>query len=147
LIHADANRLVQVLTNFVSNAHKYSPENATITIGAEVMRRYANRRGKQVGDVMKITVTDDGIGMSEEDLNRIFVEDYFRSSNELAKQQKGTGLGMIITQRIIQGHGGDVWVESTLGEGSTFAFVIPLAPRDDQKLRTGEYTATEPASD
>jgi signal transduction histidine kinase len=61
-------------------------------------------------------------------LQKIFRVDYFRSENELARQEKGTGLGMMITKRIIEGHGGEVWVESELGKGSVFSFTIPLAP-------------------
>ena len=82
--------------------------------------------------------------MSEEDLNRLFHEKYFRSENPVAHAQPGTGLGMMITYAIIQLHGGDIWVESTLGEGSSFNFVIPLAPESEQIKQVPE---TEPASD
>jgi signal transduction histidine kinase len=124
----DYTRLLQVMTNLVSNAHKYSPPDATITVNAAVNPNYRNRRGQPIGQVVHVRVQDTGIGMSEEDLGRIFQEDYFRSDNKLAREQKGTGLGMIITKRIIEGHNGDIWVESELGRGSVFHFAVPLAP-------------------
>jgi signal transduction histidine kinase len=128
LVMGDYTRLLQVMTNLVSNAHKYSPPDATITVSAAVNLNYRNRRGQPLGQVVHVRVQDTGIGMSEEDLGRIFQEDYFRSDNKLAREQKGTGLGMIITKRIIEGHNGDIWVESELGRGSVFHFAVPLAP-------------------
>lgn len=137
LLLADPKRLIQVMTNFISNAHKYSPPEATITISAELIERYISRQtGRNIGPMMLVSISDTGIGMSDEDLNRIFKEDYFRSDNDLARQQKGTGLGMMITQRIIEGHQGEVWVESELGEGSHFKFVIPLAPNEEEEPAT-----------
>ncbi|HRF93931.1 MAG TPA: ATP-binding protein, partial [Aggregatilineales bacterium] len=106
------------------------PPGATIKLHAKADKRYISRKGQFVGEVMIISITDTGIGMSDDDLKQIFRVDYFRSENELARQEKGTGLGMMITKRIIEGHGGEVWVESTLGVGSTFSFVIPLAPQE-----------------
>lgn len=133
LVMADSNKLIQVLTNFVSNSYKYSPPGATITIDARVRQRYITRKNKNLGTVMEISVSDTGRGMSEGDLKRLFREDYFRA--EATKNEKGTGLGMIITKRIIEGHNGEVWVESELDKGTTFAFVIPLAPRDPQQTQ------------
>jgi signal transduction histidine kinase len=135
-VMVDPKRLIQVMTNFVSNAHKYSPEGSTITIDAKVETRYVSQSGRVLGRMMRVSVSDTGIGMSEDDLKRIFTEDYFRSESAEAQQQKGTGLGMMITKRIIEGHGGEVWVESELGKGSTFAFVIPLASESSQETKT-----------
>jgi signal transduction histidine kinase len=145
-IMADPKRLIQVMTNFVSNAHKYSPEGSTITIDAGLESRYVSQNGRVLGRMMRVSISDTGIGMSEADLKRIFKEDYFRSENEEAKQQKGTGLGMMITKRIIEGHGGEVWVESEFGSGSTFSFVIPLAATSSQELRS-QTREPEAASD
>ncbi|PJF30466.1 MAG: hypothetical protein CUN52_04030 [Phototrophicales bacterium] len=128
LIMGDHKRIIQVMTNFISNAYKYSPAGAQITLEAKVDKRYISRKGKFMGEVMIVSIRDTGIGMSEDDLQKIFRVDYFRSENELARQEKGTGLGMMITKRIIEGHGGEVWVESELGKGSVFSFTIPLAP-------------------
>ena len=138
----DPKRMIQVMTNFVSNSHKYSPPESTITISAKVKPRYTNQRGKIIGDVMHIVISDTGIGMSEEDLKKIFKENYFRSENELARQQKGTGLGMMITKRIIEEHEGEVWVESELGKGSHFQFVVPLAT--EERINASKQKSEEP---
>lgn len=122
----DRSRLTQIMVNFLSNAHKYSPDGAEIRLEAQVAPRYITRRGKNLGTVMHIRVVDSGIGMSEDTISRLFTEDYFRSDNKEARSQEGTGLGMIITKRLIDGHNGDVWVESELGKGSTFHFVVPI---------------------
>ncbi|GAB4318764.1 MAG: hypothetical protein Kow00117_08740 [Phototrophicales bacterium] len=142
LVWVDPKRMIQVMTNFVSNAHKYSPPGATITISANVKPRYINEKGKLIGDVMHVIIADTGIGLSEEDLKRIFRENYFRSENELARQQKGTGLGMMIAKRLIEGHGGEVWVESELGKGSKFQFVIPLAT--EERMNASQEPSEEP---
>lgn len=130
LIMGDHAKLVQVMVNLVSNAHKYSPEGATITLRAQVIEDYRDERNRSLGPMMQFSVQDTGIGMSPGDLQRIFREDYFRSEDRAAQEQKGTGLGMIITERIIRLHGGRIWVESELGVGTTFSFVIPLAKED-----------------
>jgi signal transduction histidine kinase len=70
-------------------------------------------------------VGDTGIGMAEEDLSRLFTP-YFRSENPLAREQPGTGLGLTITYGIVERHEGNIWVESELGEGTTFFFTVPL---------------------
>jgi signal transduction histidine kinase len=125
-IHGDHKKLVQVLTNLVSNAYKYSPTGAELTVKVEVLPQYVLPNGYSLGESLYVGVQDTGIGMSPQDLKRIFREDYFRSDDSRARAQKGTGLGMMITQRIIEGHGGRIWVESELDHGSLFQFVIPL---------------------
>lgn len=125
-ILADQNRLIQVLTNMVSNAWKYSPENTEIIIAAEVQTRNLDSKGRDQGPALHISVKDSGIGMSEEDLAKLFTP-YFRSDNPLTREQPGTGLGLTITRGIIQQHKGDIWVESELGKGTTFHFTVPVA--------------------
>jgi signal transduction histidine kinase len=139
LVMGDQTRLIQVLTNLVSNANKYSPPEATITIDAEVREDHRDEDGNRVGPVLLVSVTDTGIGMQEEDIKKLFRVRYFRSDNEATQQQPGTGLGMMITQNIIAQHHGQIWVKSVLGEGSTFYFTVPLAPQEERQ--------TEPASD
>ncbi|XWX02657.1 GAF domain-containing protein [Aggregatilineales bacterium SYSU G02658] len=129
LVMGDENRLIQVLTNLVSNAHKYSPENTTITITAQVIYDYVDRQGKRREPMLRISVIDQGIGISEEDQKRLFRERYFRSTNQRALEQPGTGLGMTLTYGIVEKHNGEIWVESELGKGSTFHVAIPLAPQ------------------
>ena len=141
LVLGDENRLIQVLTNLVSNAHKYSPANTTITIRAEVLTNFVDHAGKRREPMLRLSVVDEGLGISEEDQERLFKERYFRSTNQLALEQPGTGLGMTLTFGIIQKHNGDIWVESELGKGSAFHIAIPLAP---QAVKT---RVNEPASD
>ncbi len=131
LIHADQNRLIQVLTNMISNAHKYTPEDGVIRISAVVNTTPRDNKGRLLPPQLHVSVTDTGIGMSEEDLNKLFTP-YFRSENPLTREQPGTGLGLTITRGIIQAHGGDVWVESELGVGTTFHFTIPLEIEAEQ---------------
>ncbi len=126
-IRADHNRLIQVLTNLVSNAHKYTPHGGEIQIIAEVMDDYRPpHNGRSGHPALHVAVKDTGIGMSEEDLSRLFTP-YFRSENPLARDQPGTGLGLTITRGIVEGHGGEIWVESIIGQGTTFHFTVLLA--------------------
>jgi signal transduction histidine kinase len=135
----DQMRLIQVMTNLISNAHKYSPPGSEIVIDAEARDNFRDEKGRQLGAVLDVTVSDNGIGMNEEDQQKLFKVRYFRSSNKAAQDQPGTGLGMMITYNIIQQHRGAIWVESAYGEGTTFHVVLPLANKE-------EFTA-EPASD
>jgi signal transduction histidine kinase len=123
-----------VLTNLVSNAHKYSPPGTPITVTVEQWESYKLPNGTDIGPSIYVSVKDSGIGMSPADLKRIFQEDYFRSDDTRARAQKGTGLGMMITQRLVEAHGGRIWVESELDHGSDFQFVIPLDRRTDRTL-------------
>lgn len=133
-VFGDHKKLVQVLTNLVSNAHKYSPQGTPITVKVEQWGSYKLPNGTDIGPSIYVSVKDSGIGMSPADLKRIFQEDYFRSDDTRARAQKGTGLGMMITQRLVEAHGGHIWVESELDHGSDFQFIIPLDRRIDRSL-------------
>ncbi len=146
-IMADATRLTQVIINILSNASKYSEADTNVHITAEVKERFMNKREQNLGTVLHVSLKDEGFGMSPEDLARLFNEKYFRSENPVAHAQPGTGLGMMITYSIIQLHNGEIWVESELGEGSTFNIVIPLAPDEPETEPEEQLPATEPASD
>lgn len=125
LMRADQTRLIQVLTNLVSNAHKYTPPNGDITVRAYLDRDLRDNKGRPLAPMVHVSVADSGIGMSDEDLARLFTP-YFRSDNPLAREQPGTGLGLTITRGLIQRHGGDIWVKSQVGVGTTFHFTVPL---------------------
>ena len=116
LVRGDEGRLVQVLTNLVSNAYKYTPEGGRITV----------RVRKQVDEFVLCSVTDTGIGMSPEDQSSLFTK-YFRSADPAVRSESGTGLGLVITKSLVELQGGEIWVESEVGEGSVFAFTIPVA--------------------
>ncbi len=116
-IYGDHERLVQVLTNLLSNAHKYTPEGGEIT--------FRLRRWEEEGKLyIRWDVIDSGIGISEEDMKRLFTK-FFRSSNPRVRDVKGTGLGLTISRSIVELHGGRMEVESELNKGSIFSVLIP----------------------
>lgn len=110
LVHADRERVMQVLSNLVGNAIKFTPPNGTVRVSAE-------RRGKEV----RFAVSDTGPGIGPEHRARIF-ERFWKFE---AQGNKGTGLGLFIAKGIVEAHGGRIWVESELGKGSTFYFTLP----------------------
>jgi two-component system phosphate regulon sensor histidine kinase PhoR len=114
-IKADETRLTQVMINLLDNAIKYSSEGAVATVSAKV-----------VDDALQIDISDTGIGISEEDLPRIF-ERFYRVDKARSRELGGTGLGLSIVKHIVSAHGGQVWVKSEPGYGSIFSFTIPLA--------------------
>jgi len=124
LVMADQLRMTQVLTNLLSNAHKYTPDAGAIKV---FMHAAANQWDvERGGEVVHVGVSDTGIGISAADQVRIF-EKYFRSSNEHAWNMPGTGLGLNISRRLIELQGGRIWCDSVLGEGTTFHFTLPIA--------------------
>lgn len=141
-ILADQNRLIQVLTNLVSNAYKYTPPEGEITLRAEVQQTTLDPKGHDLGPSLHISVKDTGIGMSEEDLAKLFTP-YFRSENPLTREQPGTGLGLTITRGIVMRHNGNIWLESKLNEGTIFHFTVPLAPQEESLLEPDDDT-TQP---
>ena len=121
-VWADPARLAQILTNLISNAHKYTPEGGSFIIGAE---RFAEVDGMLAGaEFLHIWVQDFGIGISAEDQKQIF-QQYFRT--DTAKEMaSGTGLGLSITKSLVELQGGRIWFESVLGTGTTFHFTVPI---------------------
>ncbi len=114
-IRADETRFSQVMINLLDNAIKYSSEGGTATISANA-----------ADNLLQIDISDTGIGISEKDLPRIF-ERFYRVDQARSRELGGTGLGLSIVKHIVSAHGGQVWVKSELGQGSTFSFTIPLA--------------------
>ncbi len=125
-LYGDKNRLIQVLTNLLSNAHKYTPDDGQIRITSEIVNNRWDAKGRSTEPVLHVVVQDSGIGMSLEDQAKLFTP-YFRSEDPLAKSQPGTGLGLTIVRGIVEQHGGHIWVESRLGEGTAFHFTVPIA--------------------
>jgi two-component system phosphate regulon sensor histidine kinase PhoR len=109
----DADRLEQAVYNLVDNGIKYGKSGGQIIIAAE-----------SLPDGVRISFQDDGPGIPPDAQERIF-ERFFRVDRARSREQGGTGLGLAIVKHIIQSHGGKVWVESRLGEGSTFFFTLP----------------------
>ncbi|MFQ5398218.1 MAG: GAF domain-containing protein [Anaerolineae bacterium] len=125
LVMGDKERLVQVLTNLVSNACKYSPPDTDVTIRLKA-DTLAAEDGQAPVPVVVCSVVDRGYGISEEDQQRLFTK-FFRSDDANIRKATGTGLGLSITKGIVELHGGRIWVESELGKGTIFHFAIPQA--------------------
>ena len=123
-IWADQVRVGQVLTNLVSNAHKYTPEGGNIIIGAEETSNQWDPEGAK--QVVHLWVKDDGIGISIEDQAKIFTK-FFRSDDSKAREAPGTGLGLNITKSLVEMQGGRIWFESEYRQGTTFHFTVPVA--------------------
>ncbi len=114
-VWGDSDRIVQILVNLIGNAIQYTPPGGEISVSARVR-----------GEKMEVSVSDTGIGISKEDQEKIF-DRFFRADDPLVQETPGTGLGLPITASLVEMHGGEIWVESELGEGSTFTFTLPLA--------------------
>jgi signal transduction histidine kinase len=123
-VWADPVRVGQVLTNLVSNAHKYTPEGGTIVVGAEAAANQWDPEG--VKQVVHLWVKDNGIGISIEDQAKIF-QKFFRSEDSKAREAPGTGLGLNITKSLVEMQGGRIWFESEFRHGTTFHFTVPIA--------------------
>lgn len=115
VIEADRLQLVSAVSNLVDNAVKYSDPEGTVRISASV-----------VGACVEIEVADEGVGIPTRDLDRIF-ERFYRVDRARSRETGGTGLGLAIVRHVASNHGGDVYVKSREGEGSTFTLRVPLA--------------------
>ncbi len=123
-VWADRLRVGQVLTNILSNAHKYTPENGRILIGAEATTNQWDPEG--VKRVVHLWVKDNGIGISFEDQAKIF-QKFFRSDDSKAREAPGTGLGLNITKSLVEMQGGRIWFDSEYRKGTTFHFTVPVS--------------------
>ena len=117
--NADENRVQQILYNLVGNAIKFT-ESGTIEIRASVTAK------KPTPGLLAITVADTGIGIPEDKIDRIF-ESFEQGDGSTARVYGGTGLGLAVTKKLVELHGGEIWVESVVGEGSRFTFTLPVA--------------------
>jgi len=119
MVMGDRARLIQIMTNLVSNAYKYTPAGGRIAVSAQP-------KSDSVPGFVLCAVRDTGVGISEEDQAKLFTK-FFRSGDPAVREVPGTGLGLSITKGLIEMHGGEIWVESRVGKGSTFAFTVPVA--------------------
>lgn len=122
-VWADQKRTVQVFTNLVSNAYKYTPEGGTIKLKVERSVNQWDPRGAP--EVLHIAVTDTGIGISPDDQKKLF-QKYYRTQ-EGKDMAPGTGLGLNIVKTLVELQGGQIWFESVFRQGSTFHFTLPLS--------------------
>ena len=127
VVWADEVKLKQVVVNLLTNAVKFTPEGGRIDIAARV-----------TGDEVQVYVRDTGVGIAEADQARIF-EAFQRGDRRVSVE--GTGLGLTLSKRFVELHGGRIWVASAVGEGSTFGFALPLERAPEPVL---EPTTLEP---
>ena len=123
-VWADRFRVGQVLTNLVSNAHKYTSEGGQMLLGAEATNNQWDPGGAK--RVVHLWVRDNGIGINIEDQAKIF-QRFFRSDDMKAREVPGTGLGLNITKSLVEMQGGRIWFDSEFRKGTTFHFTIPVA--------------------
>jgi signal transduction histidine kinase len=116
VVEGDERRIRQVIFNLVSNAVKFTPAGGAVDVSAVQMN----------GEV-RVAVTDTGPGIDPEDQERIFEE--FQQTEAGVEQREGTGLGLALSKRLVELHGGRIWVESELGKGSKFTFALPAGSR------------------
>jgi len=119
-VMGNGEQLTTALTNLINNAIAYSPDHTSVGIGIEVQ-----------GDIVEIAVSDQGIGISQSDLERIF-ERFYRVDPARSRATGGTGLGLAIVKHIVTNHGGDIRVWSIEGSGSTFTLRLPLASNSQE---------------
>lgn len=140
-LNADSDRIIQVLTNMLSNAIKFSPQGATVWLTVELQGDLEHKSGVGAGctnnpetktnnltkraPAVLFKVKDQGRGIPAEKIDSIF-ERFHQVDASDSRKQGGTGLGLAICRSIVQQHGGEIWVESVLGEGSSFYFTLPL---------------------
>lgn len=118
-ISADESRFAQIMYNLVDNAIKFSYENSLVKINA-----------RKKGEMVEITVEDTGIGIKAEDQSKLF-KPFSQVDSFSSKKFQGTGLGLSLVKQIVHLHGGYVWFRSKQGEGSTFAFTIPINKKEE----------------
>ena len=114
-ITGDRRRCTQIVLNLLSNSIKYTPQGGTIEVHAENM----------TGSVVKISVTDEGVGIKPEDQKKLFSE-FYQVDRHRDQKLGGTGIGLALNHRLVELHGGQIGVESEFGKGSTFWFTLPL---------------------
>jgi signal transduction histidine kinase len=120
IVHGDMRQLSQAVSNLISNAIKYTPENGQLTV----------RLHQHTPQTLRFDVEDNGIGISEADQEKLFTE-FYRVETEQTANIQGTGLGLSLVKSVIVAHGGQVGVESEAGVGSCFYFELPIQPNTE----------------
>jgi len=123
-LNADERKLKQILLNLLSNAVKFTPEGGRITVGARLLR-----------DMVEIAVNDTGIGIAPKDQAAVF-EEFKQVGRDYTRKAEGTGLGLALTRKLVELHGGVMRLESEPGKGSTFSFTLPLKAAVQNSIAT-----------
>ncbi|MCC5890213.1 MAG: cell wall metabolism sensor histidine kinase WalK [Alkalibacterium sp.] len=119
-VEVDPDRMIQVLDNIMNNAIKYSPDGGTIT-----------GRMKVDSDYVVISISDQGMGIPQADLHKIFSR-FYRVDRARSRAMGGSGLGLAISKEVVEQHGGQIWAESTEGQGTTFYLSLPYVPFEEE---------------
>jgi two-component system phosphate regulon sensor histidine kinase PhoR len=128
MLNGDNERLSQVFMNLIHNAIKFTPERGEVAV-----------RAKAVGEDCLIRVSDNGIGISAQDLPRVF-DKFYQVDSSSTRHQSGTGLGLSICKQLVNAHGGEMWANSAKGRGTTITIILPL-------YKPGKASRSEKASD
>jgi signal transduction histidine kinase len=124
-IPMDSAQIEQVLLNLVGNAVKFTPDRGRVTVQARLSER-VEQPPTAATAFLEVSVTDTGIGISPQDLERVFEKFYQAEDSLTDRQRAGTGLGLAISRGLVEKHGGELTCVSAVGEGSTFRFTLPL---------------------
>jgi PAS domain S-box-containing protein len=135
VVTCDKDRIMQVVTNLLSNSIKFTPKDGNITIQVKEIK--AGVTDEKAGWIV-VSVTDNGIGIAPENHGLVF-EKFKQIGDTLTDKPKGTGLGLPICKEIVEHYGGKIWVDSGLGKGSTFSFSLPIVPSAEVKAPLPEY--------
>jgi signal transduction histidine kinase len=115
-IQADERKIKQVMLNLLSNAVKFTPEGGSVRVAAKLN-----------GEAVEVSVTDTGVGIAPQDQALVF-EEFRQVGSDHARKAEGTGLGLALTRKFVELHGGSIRLESAPGRGSTFTFTVPRSP-------------------
>ncbi len=158
-IYADTGKIEQILSNLVSNAIKFTPENGQVCIFAEVINfknlkkdifKFQDMKFDKLlkDDYIKITIEDTGVGIKEKDIPKIF-DKFHQIESSLSRKVGGTGLGLPIVKQLIEAHRGIIWTQSEINKGSKFSFILPIASSNnkfllelDNELKYSKYNHT-----
>jgi signal transduction histidine kinase len=129
LVEADERKIKQVVLNLLTNAVKFTPANGRVELSATHGR-----------DGVVVAIRDTGVGIAPADQARVF-EEFAQARSGATREQEGTGLGLTLSRKFVELHGGRIWVESEVGKGSTFRFTLPLRPSPSDDRRPGDAPA------
>jgi len=136
-ISADERQLKQIMYNLLSNAVKFTPDGGSITLAAKLISDFGFRISELRGEekqsairnpqsAIEVSVSDTGIGLKQEDLNRIF-QPFEQADSSTNRKFQGTGLGLSLTKQLVELHGGKIWAESDgEGKGAIFSYIVPI---------------------
>jgi len=132
------------MNHLLSNALTFTPSGGSVRVRARVVRSAEQQRtdpelrtenSDSDRDFMEISVADTGIGIKREDFSRLF-RDFAQLEAPITKKYPGAGLGLSLTRKLVELHGGRIWAESEFGKGSTFTFILPLKQTNEMKTGT-----------